>query len=360
MQLQIRQMCQLRSTIWRGSAKLEAMSSTAIIQKQAGKASGETLTLHNRFELANADGWVLLAPYGDHPHGDYIQRIDAAVAVRLVNRWESDGKRDLPVDFDHRTYVRKDDTEAAGWIKDLQARADGFYARIQWTDAGDAALTGGRYRRISPTWDVQTVDSMDHGRTRVVVPVQLRDAALTNDPNIKTLPFLSNRAPRDNQKAMKELYKALGLGEEATEAQALAKIADLKGVQTTLQNRCNELATEVQSLREAQVEADLAQYADVIGDKESAKTLLLHNRAAAVRLFEDTRARLNQAGAVTLTNRNAAKTPGKAPEVTEKTLADQQLEAVERIRLANRCTHEEAWKQARRERPELFTFTERD
>lgn len=316
------------------------------------------MTLCNRFELASKDGWVMLSPYGDFPHGEFVQRIDAAIAQRLVNRWRDEGGMDLPIDFDHRTYVRQDDTEAAGWMKELKAAADGLYARVQWTDAGESALTGGRYRRISPSWDVSTVDSQDHGRTVVVAPVRLLDAALTNDPNIKTLPFLSNRAPRDNTKDMNELYKALGLGEEATEAQALAKIADLKGAETTLQNRCTQLETEVQTLRNAQVEADLTAYADIITDKDGAKALLLHNRAAAVRLLADTRKLVAKASSATLTNRHAVKQPDTQPMTAVKTQADQQLALVEGIRLRNRCTHDEAWQQARRERPDLFIVAE--
>lgn len=313
----------------------------------------ERLTLTNRFTLADPEGWVLLAPLGDHPHGEYIQRIDGQVISALVNRWAADGSRDIPIDFDHRTHVRDDDTEAAGWIKELQARADGLYGRVQWSDAGESALLGGRYRLLSPTWDAQVVDTADHGRTKVVHPTVLRDAALTNEPNIKALPFLTNRAPRTNAIFMKEILKALGLGESATEAEAAAKIAELQGSVTSLQNRCAALKTETEQLRTAQVEADLEAYADVIDDKDSAKELLMSNRAAAVKLFVAARARVPASEAVkSMTNR-----PTKQP-ATGADKADPDVERydlVETIRLRNRCSFEAAWSLARREKPELFT-----
>jgi len=322
---------------------------------QAGR-EGEEATLLNRFTISAQDGWTLLAPHGDHPHPDGLQRVNADAVSRMLAAWDADGRPEIPIDFDHRTYTRTDDTESAGWIQALEARANGLYGRVRWTDAGEAALQGGRYRQLSPTWLVRTADSMDHGATRVVAPVKLLNVALTNQPNIQGLPMLSNsqRASAPNPKTetvMNDVYKALGLKDGATEQEAAKAVADLKAREATLQNRCNELEGELKTVRNAQVEADLKSYADVIEDEESAKTMLLHNREAAVKIFESTRRRLGTPSE-TLSNRQPPKAPGKADPETP--LAIRQAEAVEKTRLANRCTFTEAWNLTRREKPELF------
>lgn len=327
-----------------------------MVNQASSAKSTETATLHNRFELTAADGWILLAPFGEHPHPDGLQLVDEKVARNLVRRWGDDGSPELPVDFDHRTYTREDDTESAGWIRSLEVRANGLYGQVRWSDAGEAALSGGRYRQLSPTWTVQTRDSRDHGKTRVVEPVKLLNVALTNQPNIKGMPMLSNsqRASAPNPKTetvMNDVYKALGLKDGASEQEAAKAVADLKAREATLQNRCNELEGELKTVRNAQVEADLKSYADVIEDEESAKTMLLHNREAAVKIFESTRRRLGTPSE-TLTNREPPKAPGKADPETP--LAIRQAEAVEKTRLSNRCTFTEAWDLTRREKPELF------
>lgn len=339
------------------------MRSDDRIQNQAQVATNlETATVHNRFELTSMDGWILVAPYGEHPHSDGLQRINSDVAQRMVVRWDDAGRPELPVDFDHRTYTRPDDTESAGWINEIEARSNGLWAHVRWTDAGEAALRGGRYRQLSPTWSIRTVDSADNGATRIVEPVELLNIALTNQPNIRGLPMLSNQrrgsAPHNNQPEihMKEILNALGLKPEATENEAVKAIADLKANAETLQNRCTKLETDVKSQREAQVEADLEAYKDVIDDTDAARALLNHDREAAVKIFAAQAKRMQDNAP--LSNRFPARHPEggqdnrREPSASQAT---QQAELVEKIRLSNRCSFNEAWDQARREQPKLFT-----
>lgn len=335
------------------------MRSEIRIRNQAQPATVELAHITNRFEPTSPDGWIMLAPYGDHPHAEGLQRLDQAAARSMVERWQARGAPELPIDFDHRTYTRSDDTESAGWVQELAARDDGLWGRVRWSDSGESALRGGRYRQLSPTWTVRTQTSEDNGATRILQPVELMDVALTNQPNLKGLPMLSNTrgsAPKQiqNEKPMTELLNALGLKPEATEQEALAAVADLKAKSDTLQNRCNELDASLQTLRNAQVEADLAAYAHLIpdADVDSARQLIAHNREAAIRIFEAAGKRL--AGEAPLSNRNAPQQPA-APLTNQ---AQRQAELVERIRLSNGCSFTDAWDQARREQPALFTNTD--
>ena len=337
------------------------MRSGEILRNQAASPTTETATLLNRWRIESEDGWILLAPVGEHPHQDGLQRITDEVVNRMVANWEADGRPQLPIDLDHRTYTREDDTESAGWLQELAAREDGLYGRVRWSDLGESVLQGGRYRQLSPVWTVRTATSEDHGKTRVVEPERLLNVALTNQPNLQGLPYLSNsRGPaqpnHQSNRIMKEILKALGLKEGATEQEAVKAITDLQARENRLQNRCTTLEEEAKGLRNAQVEADLKAYQDVITDKDSTRELLLANRDATVRILESARSKAGDGGEV-MANRRPPETPGSGAG-NPKPLAQRQAEAVEQIRLSNRCSFSEAWDQARRQKPELFANPE--
>jgi phage I-like protein len=84
-------------------------------------------------------------------------------------------------------------SEAAGWVGALEARDDGLWAKIRWTDAGLAAVTGGRYRLVSPVFpEPSACEDLGGGRIR---PRRLVSVALTNEPNIKGGKPIANRCP---------------------------------------------------------------------------------------------------------------------------------------------------------------------
>lgn len=88
------------------------------------------------------------------------------------------GKTDMVVDYDHQSFfgVRPEvaaTAKASGWIKEIEARSDGIYGRIEWTPAARAAIAAGEYRYLSP------VMATDKGQDRVSV---ILSVALTNVP----------------------------------------------------------------------------------------------------------------------------------------------------------------------------------
>lgn len=306
-----------------------------------------------------ADGWFQIAPYGVHPHPRGPQLLDQATAQALVNRWQSDGKQDLLIDFDHESRDPAKRTTAAGWVDNLEARAGGFYGHSRWSSEGNAALSNGIYRYVSPVWD--TVPVPGKGDQVMQRPVRLLDLALTNQPRIRGIP-LSNRdtpsIPNNPPKGMNTIAQLLGLPETATAEQIGAALQDLQAKLKTAQERVTALEAETGQMKDAQVTADIAANRDVIADEDSAKILLNSNRDAALKLFAKQREKLakpaDPAATETLANRDAKAPTTPASTKPLKNRATEQADAVEATRLANRCSFDEAWQLTRRQKPELF------
>jgi hypothetical protein len=150
------------------------------------------------FVLA-ADGWAQVCPLGEFPHAGagVTQVVDAeacaAMATDFVGRAAEPNFPGVLVDFDHFSMDAGKPSEAAGWVGALEARDDGLWATIRWTDAGLAAVTGGRYRLVSPVFpEPSACEDLGGGRIR---PRQLVSVALTNEPNIKGGKPIANRCP---------------------------------------------------------------------------------------------------------------------------------------------------------------------
>ena len=142
-----------------------------------------------------ADGFYQIAPLGEfgHAQAGLVQVVDAEACAAMVNRFTEDAKlpnfAGLLVDFDHFSLDGEKKSEAAGWITALENRDGGLFAKIRWSDVGDAAVKGGRYRFLSPVWARGDCADLGNGRVR---PMRLLNAAVTNDPNLKGMQPLSN------------------------------------------------------------------------------------------------------------------------------------------------------------------------
>ena len=237
---------------------------------------------------AGDETWVRLAPWGTHRLWDeekkkwVDQLLDETAGARLVRAFSGE----VLVDADHQS-ENGGSTEALAWIAELDARPDGLWALFRWTDKGAEAVSGRRYRFVSPAW---TVD--DDGRPDLLV-----SCALTNRPNIpSSKPILNSSdgptvrpsdrqtlGPSDTQgnPAMEELKKALGLAPDAADADVLAAVQALQA--------------ENASLKEAQLNSEAEAFADEHKDKcdrevlknsyrkdpELARTLVTNMRPAA-------------------------------------------------------------------------------
>jgi len=144
-----------------------------------------------------ADGFYQIAPLGEfgHAQAGVVQVVDAEACTAMVNRFAEEAKAPnfagLLVDFDHFSLDGEKKSEAAGWITALENRDGGLFAKIRWSDVGESAVKGGRYRFLSPVWTRADCADLGNGRVR---PMRLLNAAVTNDPNLKGMQPLSNSA----------------------------------------------------------------------------------------------------------------------------------------------------------------------
>jgi hypothetical protein len=167
------------------------------------------------------DGFYHLAPLGEFAHAQagVLQIIDQEACAAMVNNFRQDAEAanfaGILVDFDHFSLDGERRSEAAGWIVALECRGArgeergaeensttkgtknakagedgaGLWAKIRWSDLGEEAVKGGRYRFLSPVWGRGDCTDLGDGRLR---PLRLLNAAVTNDPNLKGMAPLSN------------------------------------------------------------------------------------------------------------------------------------------------------------------------
>ncbi len=296
------------------------------------------LILNRDFRLP-ADGWYHIAPFGEFPHAgaSVIQVIDQEACIAMAARFVADANTPnfpgLLIDFDHFSLDGEKRSEAAGWILSLEARDSGLWAQIRWSDIGEDAVKGGRYRFLSPVW--ARSDCVDlgidpqSGRDRVR-PVRILNAAVTNDPNLKGMVPLSNRAEGGNLKpesdgkkanlvdflplnrgvnnqegktmkaVIEKLVNHLGLAADAVEAVILEKmgglpaltvVMELQNSLTSLQTKHDALVADLKTVEGELVNRHLADFEGFIS--EGAKLFwadqLVRNRVGALAALGDLR-----------------------------------------------------------------------
>ena len=121
----------------------------------------------------------------------------------MVDNWKNKVLREQQpfVDTEH------DRGKANGWIMDMEARPDGLYAKIEWTDLGKEQLGGGLFKYFSA--DIDAIVDIDTGEE--VYPVLIA-VALCNTPVMKTMPqaHLQDKEPETVDSSIENIdYKAL-------------------------------------------------------------------------------------------------------------------------------------------------------
>ncbi|MDO8433518.1 MAG: phage protease [Candidatus Binatus sp.] len=175
-----------------------------------------------------APEWIELLPAGEF-HGrdgrgpfrlaDPGEVIESTVALGM--------KAGLPIDYDHATDFAAPEgrpAPAAGWIRELHARAGAIWGRVEWTARAAAAIVAREYRYISPVFQFDPSD----GRV-----TRLLRAGLTNNPNLHLTAIAAAKIAAANPKDeamqnefVKELCEALGLGCEAQADQIIAAVKE--------------------------------------------------------------------------------------------------------------------------------------
>jgi phage I-like protein len=132
-------------------------------------------------EAKPKDKYQLILPIGVFHTRKYGKiTITRKMAQDMVSHWKNRvlGERQPYIDTDH------DFGEANGWIKDLQVRNEGLFARIEWTVSGIDKLQNKKYRYFSACID----EYMDIKTGKKYYPV-LISVSLTNMPVMNTMPM---------------------------------------------------------------------------------------------------------------------------------------------------------------------------
>ncbi|TVR12152.1 MAG: hypothetical protein EA385_00110 [Salinarimonadaceae bacterium] len=158
--------------------------------------------------------WIHLMPAGEFRTSDKRGPFRLGDAMAVIAASLAAGGM-LAIDQDHATDLAAKRGEAAparGWIVELDARADGVWGRVEWTETGRALLSDRAYRGISPVFTHSA-----GGDVR-----QILRAALTNDPALPQLTTLMHRD--DDMDWKKELAALLGMKADASDEDVMAAV----------------------------------------------------------------------------------------------------------------------------------------
>lgn len=197
--------------------------------------------------------WIKLAPlgrvqgrdgrgpydFGDRAHAASV--VAASKAYMASPASGADAGVDLLIDYDHAFDLAASQgrgaAPAAGWIKDLEARGDGIWARVEWTATAAARMQAREYRYVSPTFNF----AQDGKVLRIV------RAALTNHPNLN-LPALAAAGLHQDPEmdpTLKAFLEALGLAAGTTLDAALAHVRGMATATAATRADLDRIATSV-------------------------------------------------------------------------------------------------------------------
>ena len=188
--------------------------------------------------VANVSGdgkanWMKILPAGvvsgRDGRGPYMVGDVAAMQTIVDRTLRRAGGTELMVDYDHQSIFGARDgvggtAKAAGWVKRLQARQDGIWAQIEWTDVATAAIRAKEYRYLSPTF----------GQDRNGRVTSLLNVALTNMPNMDELTAIAASWTQLKGTPMEQIAQLLGLAQGAGQDQILAALSDLVATRAKL------------------------------------------------------------------------------------------------------------------------------
>lgn len=158
----------------------------------------------------NEAKWSKIFPLGvtkfrsDFPDGKI--EFDAELLGEMVANWKAEGSPERAVNYFHRGSsdggaTPIDEKVAAGWIQNLELRADGLYAQIRWTDRAREFIQKDELRYLSPEFLTDSTDA-NTGEAR---GAKLLGAALLNDPFLVELPKVAASERAHVEEELKEM-----------------------------------------------------------------------------------------------------------------------------------------------------------
>ena len=201
--------------------------------------------------------WVRLMPAGliklIDQRGPY--RLDDAPAV-VARSMALLGARRMPLDFDHSSLnPTGQPTPAAGWINALEARDDGIWAKVTWTEVGAQMVRDDHYPYLSPTF----LARKDTGQVTTII-----NAGLVKSPAIdmgRIAAAFDHQQETVMDETLAEIRAALGLPDDADSEAVAAAANQMAGERDTHAARIAELETEIAAA--AKSKPDPAQYVPI-------------------------------------------------------------------------------------------------
>jgi phage I-like protein len=184
--------------------------------------------------------WIQVFPAGlVHPRdGRGPWRCNAAkVAASTLAYF---GDEEMPLDYEHQlvhSLQNGQPAPASGWVKALEARADGLWAKVEWTARAKEHIAAREYRYVSPTFLLES-NGVDVKR--------LGSIALCNQPAMSLMALASANGPANHEETPMSLdafRAAFGLPATADEAQILAHAQELKNKAVLAETKAAELQT---------------------------------------------------------------------------------------------------------------------
>lgn len=241
-----------------------------------------------RGEEAALPQWIRILPRGRVELVDQREPllVDDESLAAMVADFRGRGV-DLVIDYEHQS-LKGQRAPAAGWIKDLEARPDGLWARVEWTPQAREYLERREYRYFSPVLRLNP-------ETRQ--PLTLMQVGLNNVPAIKRLPPLVARCGgaslaaleaepgggEEKEKMLDELKRLTGLSPEAEEEAVwgrtlevfrdLAAVLNLSEEASASQLKGAAVALKASSERLLELQAELQVLKQRLADEATAQAV---------------------------------------------------------------------------------------
>lgn len=161
--------------------------------------------------------------------GPYRYSDPQAVIAASMSR-----KARLVIDENHSTDIAAKagaPSPARGYVTEMQSRADGIWARVDWTPGGRALMAERAY------WGVSPILLAPRSSPKEVVAI--KSVALTNEPNLRGLPALHHE---ETSMFTDRLAEALGMSADTGEDALLERVTAALQSETAAQAQMGEVA----------------------------------------------------------------------------------------------------------------------
>lgn len=182
--------------------------------------------------------WIQAMPLGTYQHPVYGEiKFDAERVSRFADNVNRGVRgQELDIDYDHKAHHG----EAAGWVRQAQARTDGLWLLVEWTKSAAEKIKEKAYRYFSPEF----VDEWTNPISNQTFQDVLFGGGITNRPFLKDiLPInMSELLVEPQEKKQggtgmdpKKLRELLGLPEGASDTDVESAIKKFKETPPTPQ-----------------------------------------------------------------------------------------------------------------------------